>query len=168
MGSHYLHHRQFITHAYCAHVVSRPDSSQRYQKLGVVRGRKQNIFGTPPTESIWTPGIHHYPQRSSGSDQCYVCIRPVKGNGEGDNRTSPRVPASGGRRIAATMAPPSRHFANALNPDWRNTTVHLLIQDSWAASTEEKDVADLTQSMSAVAYDLRRLAPDSGAYINEA
>lgn len=75
--------------------------------------------------------------------------------------------ASGGRRIAATMASPSRHFVNALNPAWRNTTVHFLVRDSWAASTEEEDVADLTQSMSAVAYDLRQLAPDSGAYINE-
>ena len=65
------------------------------------------------------------------------------------------------------MASPSEHFDNALNPAWRNTTVHLLVQDSWAAGTQEKNVADLTQSMSAVAYDLRQLAPDSGAYINE-
>ena len=65
------------------------------------------------------------------------------------------------------MASPSKHFDNALNPAWRNTTVHLLVQDSWAASTMEKDIEELTQSMSDVAYDLRKLAPDSGAYINE-
>jgi hypothetical protein len=65
------------------------------------------------------------------------------------------------------MSSPSKHFDNALNPAWRNTTVHLLVQDSWAASTQEKNVADLTQSMSAVAHNLRQLAPDSGAYINE-
>lgn len=65
------------------------------------------------------------------------------------------------------MASPSKYFDNALNPAWRNTTVHLLVQDSWPASTGKKDIAELTQSMSAVAYDLRQLAPDSGAYINE-
>lgn len=65
------------------------------------------------------------------------------------------------------MASPSKRFDNALNPAWRNATVHLLVQDSWPASAAEKDKTELTQSMSGVAYDLRQLAPDSGAYINE-
>jgi len=65
------------------------------------------------------------------------------------------------------MASPSRHYDNSLNPAWRNAIVHLLVQDSWSATTNEKDVAELFESMSDVAYDLRQLAPDSGAYINE-
>jgi hypothetical protein len=65
------------------------------------------------------------------------------------------------------MASPSRHYDNSLNPAWRNATVHLLVQESWAADTAGDDADELKDAMSNVAYELRELAPDSGAYINE-
>jgi hypothetical protein len=65
------------------------------------------------------------------------------------------------------MASPSRHYDNSLNPAWRNATVHVLVQESWAADTAGRDADELTEAMSDVAYNLRELAPDSGAYINE-
>lgn len=65
------------------------------------------------------------------------------------------------------MASPSRHYDNALNPAWRNATIHMLVQESWPAGTPDRAAAELTDTMSDIAYNLRQIAPDSGAYINE-
>lgn len=65
------------------------------------------------------------------------------------------------------MASPSRHYNNSLNPAWRDAVLHTLVQDSWPADTSDEDANELTEAMGESAYELRQLAPDSGAYINE-
>lgn len=65
------------------------------------------------------------------------------------------------------MASPSRHYNNSLNPAWRDAVLHALVQDSWPADTSDDNANELTEAMGETAYELRQLAPDSGAYINE-
>lgn len=65
------------------------------------------------------------------------------------------------------MASSSMHYNNSLNPAWRDAVLHTLVQDSWPADTSDEDANELTEAMGETAYELRQLAPDSGAYINE-
>ena len=56
---------------------------------------------------------------------------------------------------------------NALNPAWRDTIVHLIVNEAYPVNTPADIAANITEDMSQTAYKLRELAPDSGAYINE-
>lgn len=56
---------------------------------------------------------------------------------------------------------------NALNPAWRDTIVHLLANEAYPVDAPANVVESVTADMQETAYQLRRLAPDSGAYINE-
>lgn len=56
---------------------------------------------------------------------------------------------------------------NALNPAWRDTTVHFLVKESWPGYTPADIVKEGKDAMEQSAYELRGIAPDSGAYINE-
>ena len=56
---------------------------------------------------------------------------------------------------------------DALNPAWRDTIVHLIVNEAYPVNTPADIAANITEDMSQTAYKLRELAPDSGAYINE-
>lgn len=72
-----------------------------------------------------------------------------------------------GRSISGTATAFRVKTDNALNPAWRDTIVHFLVQESWPDYTPSEIADNATAAMSNSAYDLRQLAPDSGAYINE-
>lgn len=57
---------------------------------------------------------------------------------------------------------------NALNPAWRDTTVHFHVAEVWSDSTPYTQTwvaNDLMTNVRGAA--LRKLAPDTGAYYNE-
>ncbi|KAI1450613.1 FAD-binding domain-containing protein [Annulohypoxylon stygium] len=58
---------------------------------------------------------------------------------------------------------------NSLNPAWRDTTVHLITSQSWDDSLPAGDVMKIVNEMTYGKLNaLRRLAPESGVYLNEA
>lgn len=57
---------------------------------------------------------------------------------------------------------------NSLNPAWRDTTVHLITSQSWDDSLPAGDVMKIVNEMTYGKLNaLRRLAPESGVYLNE-
>lgn len=57
---------------------------------------------------------------------------------------------------------------NALNTAWRDSVVHLIVQQSWNESLPsalaEQTIYNMTYGRG---YALRQLAPDTGCYFNE-
>ncbi|KAI8250710.1 FAD-linked oxidoreductase ZEB1 [Colletotrichum sp. SAR11_239] len=71
--------------------------------------------------------------------------------------------------IAGGMIASSVPVDNALNPAWREAVVHFLVSRSWDDSAAYPQVAyALDDATDRVGGALRSLAPESGAYINEA
>jgi hypothetical protein len=60
-----------------------------------------------------------------------------------------------------------RQRNNSLNPAWDTAVAHLLVQDSWPAGTPSTKTAPIIEEVRQAAAELRKLAPDSGQYINE-
>ncbi|KAI9933667.1 hypothetical protein MW887_008140 [Aspergillus wentii] len=71
--------------------------------------------------------------------------------------------------ISGTMTGSKIAVNNALNPAWRDSIAHLIVSQSWddtlPESVANKTIYDMTYKRG---YALRQLAPDSGAYFNEA
>ncbi|KAI0447903.1 hypothetical protein F4803DRAFT_571551 [Xylaria telfairii] len=58
---------------------------------------------------------------------------------------------------------------NALNPAWRDTAIHLIIEREWDDSTPASRVNEMVDDMTYNKLNiLRELEPNSGAYLNEA
>ncbi|KAI1393360.1 FAD-binding domain-containing protein [Hypoxylon trugodes] len=58
---------------------------------------------------------------------------------------------------------------NSLNPAWRDTVVHLITEQSWGGSMPASNVSRIVNEMTYGKLNaLRGLAPESGAYLNEA
>lgn len=73
------------------------------------------------------------------------------------------------RTMSGTLTISNEPIDNALNPAWRNTTLHLNVVQAWDDSIPETDVKCLIDDMTYNSVDtLRRLDPTSGAYLNEA
>ncbi|TGO31595.1 hypothetical protein BHYA_0496g00020 [Botrytis hyacinthi] len=73
------------------------------------------------------------------------------------------------RTMSGTLTISSEPIDNALNPVWRNTTLHLNVVQPWDDSITETDVKNLIDNMTYNSLDaLRRFDPASGAYLNEA
>ncbi|KAF7128693.1 hypothetical protein CNMCM5793_003544 [Aspergillus hiratsukae] len=71
--------------------------------------------------------------------------------------------------ILGTMSASKQPVDNALNPAWRDSIVHLIVSRSWDDSLPRDIAEQVTRNMTFVTGDaLRRLAPASGAYFNEA
>ncbi|CAG8367015.1 unnamed protein product [Penicillium salamii] len=72
-------------------------------------------------------------------------------------------------KLSGTMTIGKTPVENALNPVWRDTVVHLISEQRWN-DTLPNDIAEKTIDSMVwdKGYALRQLAPDSGAYINEA
>ncbi|GFN19172.1 FAD binding domain protein [Aspergillus tubingensis] len=71
--------------------------------------------------------------------------------------------------ISGTMTASKEPVDNALNPAWRETAVHLIASRSWDDSVSEDVANQVTEDMTFKrGYALRQLAPDAGAYFNEA
>ncbi|KAI2907944.1 CAZyme family AA7 [Aspergillus niger] len=71
--------------------------------------------------------------------------------------------------ISGTMTGSSTPVDNALNTAWRESVVHLIVQQSWNESLPsalaEQTIYNMTYGRG---YALRQLAPDTGCYFNEA
>ncbi|KAJ5681673.1 uncharacterized protein N7477_001613 [Penicillium maclennaniae] len=71
--------------------------------------------------------------------------------------------------ISGTMTISHKPVDNALNPAWRDATVHLISSVQWndllPASDARKAIGTVTN---VTGYAMRQLAPDSGVYYNEA
>ncbi|KAF7915563.1 hypothetical protein EAE99_010076 [Botrytis elliptica] len=73
------------------------------------------------------------------------------------------------RTMSGTLTISREPVDNALNPIWRNTTLHLNVAQPWDDSIAEPDVKSLIDDMTYNSLDkLRRFDPASGAYLNEA
>ncbi|CAG7966762.1 unnamed protein product [Penicillium nalgiovense] len=71
--------------------------------------------------------------------------------------------------MSGTMTVSKVPVDNALNPAWRETVVHLITKQQWDDTLPEYVANETIHEMTyGKGYALRRLAPDSGAYINEA
>ncbi|KAL4919489.1 hypothetical protein BDW62DRAFT_179025 [Aspergillus aurantiobrunneus] len=71
--------------------------------------------------------------------------------------------------LAGTMTVGKTSVENALNPAWRNTVVHLISKQEWNATLPDETANEVIDEMThGKGHALRHLAPDSGAYINEA
>ena len=70
--------------------------------------------------------------------------------------------------ISGTMTGSSTPVDNALNTAWRDSVVHLIVQQSWNESLPsalaEQTIYNMTYGRG---YALRQLAPDTGCYFNE-
>ncbi|KAB2575366.1 FAD-linked oxidoreductase ZEB1 [Lasiodiplodia theobromae] len=72
-------------------------------------------------------------------------------------------------RIVGNMIASSVPVANSLNPAWRDAVLHLIVANSWDAALPAADARAAAHDMThSTGRALRRLAPDSGAYVNEA
>lgn len=70
--------------------------------------------------------------------------------------------------MSGTMTVSKVPVDNALNPVWRETAVHLITKQQWDDTLPENVANETIHEMTyGKGYALRRLAPDSGAYINE-
>lgn len=57
---------------------------------------------------------------------------------------------------------------NALNPAWRDASVHFITSESWNDMLPDSVAEQATTNMTnGTGYALRQLAPDSGVYYNE-
>ncbi|KAB8279118.1 hypothetical protein BDV30DRAFT_222328 [Aspergillus minisclerotigenes] len=71
--------------------------------------------------------------------------------------------------ISGTMTSSRKSVDNALNPAWRETAVHFIASQSWDDTVSEVVANRVTEDMTYKrGYALRQLAPDAGAYFNEA
>lgn len=58
---------------------------------------------------------------------------------------------------------------SGLNPVWYDAVVHFLVSKAWDVNTPPEEAAAIKRNMTEVTGGaLRKLAPDSGAYLNEA
>ncbi|RJE24366.1 FAD binding domain protein [Aspergillus sclerotialis] len=82
---------------------------------------------------------------------------------------SPDLPGVTNPSISGTMTGSKKPVDNALNPAWREAIVHVITGQSWDDTLSDdlaaKAVYDMTYKRG---YALRQLAPDTGAYVNEA
>ncbi|KAH8601612.1 FAD binding domain protein [Bisporella sp. PMI_857] len=69
---------------------------------------------------------------------------------------------------AGCMISSAKSVDNSLNPDWRDTVVHMITSVSWKdsvpAEVQTAAIDDMTHNKG---HSLRRLDPDSGVYLNE-
>lgn len=71
--------------------------------------------------------------------------------------------------LAGSVVGHSRHVDNSLNPAWRDAVIHLIIKEGWSDGLSPDKVKAVNLDMVYnKGYALRQLAPDSGAYFNEA
>ncbi|KAK6594227.1 hypothetical protein H4I96_11140 [Botrytis cinerea] len=71
--------------------------------------------------------------------------------------------------MSGTMTISNEPIDNALNPIWRNTTLHLNDVQPWDDSIPQTDIKSLIDDMTYNSLDtLRGFDPASGAYLNEA
>ncbi|OTB06265.1 hypothetical protein M426DRAFT_72332 [Hypoxylon sp. CI-4A] len=71
--------------------------------------------------------------------------------------------------MSGTMTISHDPVDNSLNPAWRDAIVHLITEQSWDGSLPFSDVTRVVNEMTYGKLNaLRRLAPESGAYLNEA
>ncbi|KAB8069122.1 hypothetical protein BDV29DRAFT_161738 [Aspergillus leporis] len=82
---------------------------------------------------------------------------------------SPDLPGVTVPSISGTMTGSRKPVDNALNPAWRDSIVHVITTQSWDDTLSDdlatKAIHDMTFKRG---YALRQLAPDTGAYVNEA
>lgn len=70
--------------------------------------------------------------------------------------------------MSGTMTISNEPIDNALNPIWRNTTLHLNDVQPWDDSIPQTDIKSLIDDMTYNSLDtLRGFDPASGAYLNE-
>ncbi|KAJ5425253.1 hypothetical protein N7465_000323, partial [Penicillium sp. CMV-2018d] len=71
--------------------------------------------------------------------------------------------------MSGTMTPGKKMVDNSLNPAWREAVVHLITSQSWNDSLPDSVAAETYDRITnEKGYLLRQIAPDSGAYYNEA
>ncbi|KNG90956.1 hypothetical protein ANOM_000697 [Aspergillus nomiae NRRL 13137] len=71
--------------------------------------------------------------------------------------------------ISGTMTGSRTPVDNALNPAWRDAVVHIITSQSWDESLPPAVADQVIHNMTyQKGYVLRQLAPDTGAYFNEA
>ncbi|OGM44436.1 FAD binding domain protein [Aspergillus bombycis] len=71
--------------------------------------------------------------------------------------------------ISGTMTGSRTPVDNALNPAWRDAVVHIITSQSWDESLPPPVADQVVHNMTyQKGYALRQLAPDTGAYFNEA
>ncbi|KAE8331920.1 hypothetical protein BDV39DRAFT_167817 [Aspergillus sergii] len=71
--------------------------------------------------------------------------------------------------ISGTMTGSRMPVDNALNPAWRDSVVHIITSQSWDESLPPAVAGQVVHNMTyQKGYALRQLAPDTGAYFNEA
>ncbi|KAJ8487770.1 hypothetical protein ONZ51_g3951 [Trametes cubensis] len=58
--------------------------------------------------------------------------------------------------------------STGLNPAWRKALVHTIFGVAWADGTSAAEIGEMQDTLKATSAKVRALAPDSGAYFNEA
>ncbi|KAL7277310.1 hypothetical protein ACG7TL_009166 [Trametes sanguinea] len=58
--------------------------------------------------------------------------------------------------------------STGLNPAWRKALVHTIFGVAWAYGTSAAEIGEMQDTLKATSAEVRALAPDSGAYFNEA
>ncbi|KAI0433349.1 hypothetical protein F5Y09DRAFT_329057 [Xylaria sp. FL1042] len=82
---------------------------------------------------------------------------------------STAAPSGSGISFSGTMTVSSTPVDNALNPAWRDTAIHLIVEQEWDDSTPDSQVNAMVDDMTYNKLNtLRELDPGSGAYLNEA
>ena len=71
--------------------------------------------------------------------------------------------------LAGSVVGYARQVDNSLNPAWRDAIIHLVVKEGWSDGLGPDKVKAANRDMVYnKGYALRQLAPDSGAYFNEA
>jgi hypothetical protein len=71
--------------------------------------------------------------------------------------------------VVAPSSPPTYHPSlTSLNPAWRNTLVHLIVATGWQDGSPSSVIDAVYRNITAKTDVLRKLAPEMGAYFNEA
>jgi FAD/FMN-containing dehydrogenase len=73
-----------------------------------------------------------------------------------------------GHVVAPSFLPDYHSSLESLNRAWRNTLVHLIVATSWQDGSPPSVIDAAYRDITAKTEVLRRLAPETGAYFNEA
>ncbi|KAG6364823.1 hypothetical protein INS49_006427 [Diaporthe citri] len=98
-----------------------------------------------------------------------IPVIPVHTLSEAHSRTSVPWDGISNPSVAMTVTGSSVPVDNALNPAWRETVLHFIHTRSWKDDVPKAVVDSAYHNATYIAGEkLRKLAPNTGAYINEA
>ncbi|KAF9697951.1 hypothetical protein EKO04_004506 [Ascochyta lentis] len=109
------------------------------------------------------------PESLANANRTALALRDVGPSSDADAVNGPTSnPTLIGHMIASSTPPLHFPHSTSLNPAWRTTLVHLVTVQTWRDGAAPSLIDSVRRDVTAKTAVLRALAPDTGAYFNEA